>query len=292
MRATINGWSIDYNTYGKTSGLPVVFIHGFPFSQEMWRSQVAELSGDCRVITYDVRGHGKSEVGDGQYTIEFFVDDLIGLLDHLRIEKAMIVGLSMGGYIALRAIERNPERFRGLVLCDTRSEADTNEGKIKRATSIQSVKTDGVPARLPARSRSRFASAKAGRSAFRHAGVKKYTEGFVKAVFAPQTFERNAAAIKFIRNIIENTSPIAIAGTLLALASRTDTTESLSKINVPTLILVGEHDALTPVSAAKLMNEKIRQSELHVIPNAAHLSNLENPGEFNKHLSGFLRRIK
>jgi 3-oxoadipate enol-lactonase len=265
MKAIINGWNIDYNIYGKTSGLPVVFIHGFPFSQEMWRSQVAELSSDYRMITYDVRGHGNSEVGDGQYAIEFFVDDLIGLLDHVQIEQAVVVGLSMGGYIALRAIERNPERFKGLALCDTRSEADTNEGKIKRAASIQSVKNDGV---------------------------KKYAEGFVKAVFAPQTFERNPEAIKFIRNIIENNSPISIAGTLLALASRTDTTESLSKINVPTLILVGEHDALTPVSAAKSMSEKIRQSELHIISDTAHLSNLENPEEFNKHLSGFLRQIK
>jgi 3-oxoadipate enol-lactonase len=265
MKAIINGWSTNYNIYGKASGQPVVFIHGFPFSQEMWRSQVAELSGDHRVITYDVRGHGESEVGDGQYTIEFFVDDLIALLDHLRIDKAVVVGLSMGGYIALRAIERNPERFRGLVLCDTQSEADTNEGKIKRATSIQSVKADRV---------------------------KKYAEGFVKAVFAPQTFERNPEAVKFIKKIIEKTSPIAIAGTLLALASRTDTTESLPRINVPTLILVGEHDARTPVSAAKSMSEKIRQSELHVISNAAHLSSLENPEEFNKHLSGFLRRLK
>jgi 3-oxoadipate enol-lactonase len=265
MKAIINGWNIDYNIYGKTSVLPVVFVHGFPFSQEMWRLQVAGLSGDYHLITYDVRGHGRSKVGDGQYMIEFFVDDLIGLLDHLRIEKAVVVGLSMGGYIALRAIERNPDRFRGLVLCDTRSEADTNEGKIKRAASIQSVRNDGV---------------------------KKYAEGFVKAVFAPQTFERNPEAVKSIRRIIEKTSPIAIAGTLLALASRTDTTESLSKINVPTLILVGEHDALTPVSAAKSMSEKIRQSELHVISNAAHLSNLENSEEFNMHLSGFLRRIK
>jgi 3-oxoadipate enol-lactonase len=264
MKAIINGWSTDYSVHGKAAGLPVVFIHGFPFSQEMWRSQVAELSGDYHLITYDVRGHGKSEIGQGQYTIEFFVDDLIGLLDHLRIEKAVIVGLSMGGYIALRAIERNPERFRGLVLCDTRSEADTNEGKIRRAANIQSVRTDGV---------------------------KKYAEGFVRAVFAPQTLEKNTEAVKFIRQIIERTSPVTIAGTLLALASRTDTTESLSKINVPTLILVGEHDTLTPVSAAKSMNDKIPRSELHVISSAAHLSNLENPEEFNKHLSGFLRRL-
>jgi 3-oxoadipate enol-lactonase len=265
VKALINGWNTSYTIDGNASGQPVVFIHGFPFSQEMWRPQVAPLSSDYRVITYDVRGHGESEVGDGQYTIEFFVDDLIALLDYLKIEKAVVVGLSMGGYIALRAIERNPEPFRGLVLCDSRSEADTNEGKIKRAASIQSVRTDGV---------------------------KKYAEGFVRAVFAPKTFERDPEAIKFIKRIIEKTAPIAIAGTLLALASRTDTTESLSKISVPTLILVGEHDALTPVSAAKSMSEKIRQSEFHVISNAAHLSNLENPEEFNRHLLDFLQRLK
>src|SRR3972149_4779485 len=143
MKALINGWNTSYNIDGNASGQPVVFIHGFPFSQQMWRSQVAELSRDYRVITYDVRGHGKSEVGDSQFTIEFFVDDLIALLDHLRIEKAVVIGLSMGGYIALRAIERHPERFSALGLCDTRSEADSDEGKVKRSANIKLVKTEG-----------------------------------------------------------------------------------------------------------------------------------------------------
>jgi len=255
----------SYNTYGKESGLPVVFIHGFPFSQEMWKQQVAALSPSCWVITYDVRGHGQSEVGDGQYAIEFFVDDFIALLDHLKIDKAVVVGLSMGGYIALRAIERNPERFRALALCDTRSEADSDEGKIKRVAHIRLVKAEGV---------------------------KKFAEGFVKAVFAQETFETKPETVAFIQRVIEKTSPLAIAGTLIAMAARTDTTASLSSINVPTLILVGEHDALTTVSAAKLMHEKIPQSELHVIPKAAHLSNLENPDEFNRYLSNFLQRLR
>lgn len=265
MRAKINGLEVAYNTAGNPSDLPVLFIHGFPFSQEMWKPQVTLLSQNYRVITYDVRGHGGSEVGDGQYSLEFFVDDLFRLLDHLKIEKAIVVGLSMGGYIALRAIERSPERFRALVLCDTRSEADTTEGKIKRAASIKLVKTEGV---------------------------KKFAEGFVKAVFAPQTFEAKPDTVRFIQQIIEKTSPAAIAGTLFALAARTDTTPSLPNIKVPTLILVGEHDTLTPPSAAEAMYAKIPDSELHVIPGAAHMSNLENPEEFNKHLLDFLSRLK
>jgi 3-oxoadipate enol-lactonase len=264
VKAIINGWNTCYNIYGKAVGLPVVFIHGFPFSQEMWRSQVAELSGDYRVVTYDVRGHGESEVGDGQYSIEFFVDDLLALLERLEIEKVVVVGLSMGGYIALRAVERNPERFRALVLCHTRSEADTDEAKLKRTASIRFVKQEGA---------------------------KKFAEGFVRGVFAPQTFNSKPAIVKSILEIIERMSPLAIAGTLLALAARTDTTASLSKITVPTLILAGESDTLIPISAGQSMHEKIPNSELLVIPKSAHLSNLENPEEFNRLLLNFLRRL-
>src|SRR5512135_2423281 len=121
-----------YVESGPPSAMPVVFIHGFPFSHEMWQPQLEAVGKRHRAIAYDVRGHGGSFAGDGQYTIEGHVDDLLGLLDTLKIKKTVIVGLSMGGYIALRALERNPERFRAAVLCDTRSEADTDEGKLRR----------------------------------------------------------------------------------------------------------------------------------------------------------------
>jgi len=263
MKARINSHWMHYETFGERGGMPVVLIHGFPFSSQMWQDQVASLRSRYRVVTYDIRGHGESEVGDGQYTIELFVDDFFQLLDHLQIEKTAVVGLSMGGYITLRAIERNPERFRALVLCDTRSEADTNESKLKRAATIRLVKA---------------------------AGVEKFAADFVKSIFAPQTFERDPETVQFIQDIIEETSPTAIVGTLLALAARTDTTPSLPNINVPTLILVGEHDPLTPPSAAEEMHAKIANSELHVIPDAAHMSNLENPEVFNQRLLDFLSR--
>jgi len=265
MRFTTNGNGIDYHVEGPRTGLPVVFVHGFPFNREMWNPQVDQLKKDCYVITYDIRGHGASDIGDGQYTVEYFVDDLIGLLDHLKISRAVVVGLSMGGYIALRAIERNPERFRGLVLCDTRSEADNNEGKVKRAAQARIVKTEGM---------------------------KSFAESFVKAVFFEKTFTDNPQAVEMIRGMIEQSSPIAVAGTLIALAARTDTTSSLYSIKVPTLILVGKHDPITPPSASSAMKEKIPNATMFIISKAAHLSNLENTEEFNKHLVNFLKNCK
>src|SRR5712692_2297852 len=205
MRIKINEVNINYEVHGPARDPAVVFIHGFPFSKIMWKPQIDALEKDFRVVAYDVRGHGGSDVGDGQYTVEYFVDDLIGLLDHLKIPKAVVVGISMGGYVALRAIERSPGRFRGLVLCDTRSEADSNEGKIKRANQAKSAKVDGM---------------------------KKFAEGFLKAAFYARTFKTKPQLIGMMQAVIEKTSPIAVAGTLIALAGRTDTTLMLANISV------------------------------------------------------------
>ena len=265
MKAVVNGGEIFYVDVGVSKATPIVLIHGFPFSHEMWDPQIEALQKRFRVIAYDLRGHGKSGVGDGQYTLEFFVDDLLALLDHLKIETAVLCGLSMGGYIALRTVERNPGRVRGLILADTQAKADSNEAKLKRAAAIKSVKANGV---------------------------KAYAEGFVKSVFAPQTFTNNKAIVEKIRKTIEANSSLGICGALLALASRTDTTEALSGIKAPTLILVGEYDALTPPLASQEMHNKIPNSEIHVIPNAAHMSNLENSDDFNKHLLDFLGRLQ
>ena len=263
MKINLNDTVINYTEHGIPKGLPVIFIQGFPFSLEMWEPQIQSLLNNIRAITYDVRGHGSSDVGDGQYTIELFVDDLIALLDHLVIEKAVLCGLSMGGYIALRAVERHPERISGLVLCDTKSESDTNEAKIKRTAALKTVKTKGSQA---------------------------FAEDFVKAVFWEKTFENNPDTVEFIKKIICMNSSHGICGTLLALASRTDTTSVLSTINVSTCIIVGEHDKLTPPSTAQTMQRIIPGSELHVLSNAGHISNLENTEEFNEKLFTFLKK--
>jgi len=264
MRTLINGGNINYVEHGDRSAMAVVFVHGFPFSHEMWNPQLDAIGKLYRAIAYDIRGHGESDVGDGQFTIESHVDDLIGLLDYLKVYKAVIIGLSMGGYISLRALERNAERFSAAVLCDTRSEADSNEGKIKRGADVGNVKKTGS---------------------------KQFADDFVKRVFAAETFTKKPDAVESIHRIVRHTPPLSIAGTLIALAARTDTTASLANIKVPTMILVGEHDVLTPPAASQAMHERIHGSELHIVPQAAHMSNMENPDFFNEKLLYFLKRV-
>ena len=265
MHALINGGNIHWEELGAADAPSVVFLHGFPFSLEMWRAQMELVAANgFRALAYDIRGHGMSDVGDGQFTIESHVDDLFALLDELKIGRTVIVGLSMGGYITLRALERSPERFLAAVLCDTRSESDTNEGRIRRAVSASGVKKTGSAA---------------------------FAEDFVKAVFAPESVTRSAGAIEAIRRTIARTTPLSIAGTLIALAGRSDTTAALAGLSLPTLILVGEKDITTPPAASAAMHERIRGSELHIVPGAAHMSNLENPQFFNEKLLGFLRRL-
>lgn len=268
MKATINNCLTRYIDVGSPNAIPIIFIHGFPFSHKMWNfpgGQIDALSSTNRVIAYDLRGHGESEVGTGHYSIELFVDDLVAFMDHLHIPKAIICGLSMGGYIALRAVERNPERILGMVLCDTRSEADGNEAKIRRANGIKFIQTNGM---------------------------KFYAQDYVKIVFASSSFNSHPESVKIIQSIVERTASTSIFGTLLALAARTDTTLSLPNIKCPTLILVGEKDNLTPVSASEALNKAIPGSIMAVIPNAGHISNMENPVEFNKHLVEFVSTIK
>ncbi len=265
MFANVEKSSLFYAEEGAQNKTSIIFIHGFPFSHEMWKDQLNLFGKNYRAISYDMRGHGKTDSGDGLYSIDSHVDDLFGLMSHLNIQKTVVAGLSMGGYIALRAAERKPEAFSGLVLCDTKSESDGNEAKIKRFQSIKDLKTHGV--------------------------TDAFTEGYLKNVFTSKSMEANTEAVKMICHTIKTTSTMGIAANFLALASRTDTTESLSKINVPTLILVGEKDMVTTPVNAKSMHEKIKGSTLTIVPDAAHMSNLENPSVFNEQLSQFLSNI-
>ncbi len=262
MDEKING--IVWTDGGFRQGPAVIFIHGFPFNRSMWEPQLEALSKSYRVVSYDVRGHGQSDVGDAQYSLEFFVDDLIVGMDHLKIECAVLCGLSMGGYIALRAVERHADRFKGLVLCDTKSEADSNEVKIKRAAAVRAVKKEGV---------------------------KSFAGEFVKSVLTEKNFKTKTDLVESILRMIQGNSPLGISGALLAMAARTDTTAALAKMTLPTLILVGKEDQLTPPSVSEAMMKRMLHASLYVIPEAAHLSNLENPAVFNERLLAFLQTI-
>lgn len=270
MVSGING--IAYEEAGSGSGAlpagrqaPLVLIHGFPFSRKMWKPQLEAHFRGRRTVAYDVRGHGESEVGDGRYTIDLYVDDLAALLDGLKISRAVLCGLSMGGYIALRTAERYPDRLAALVLCDTKSQADNDETKAGRATAIREIQRNGMA---------------------------KFAETFVQSALSDETLAKKPEVVEFAASMIRATAPEGACGALRALASRTDTTASLSKISVPTLVLVGAQDKITPPVGAEALAHAIPGARLELVPSAGHLSNLENPDFFNAELAAFLAALR
>lgn len=257
----VNGIKVGYLDAGPASGLPVIFIHGFPFSKEMWEKQLSALCESHRVIAYDVRGHGESERGAAQFSIAQFADDLFFFMDALKIEKAILVGLSMGGYIALHAIQQQPQRIAGLILCDTQCAADSDEGRKKRKKNIAFIQKNGLSI---------------------------YAEESLKNLFAPVSFTDKKDEVIFIKNTILKTPAEIICLTLQALADRKETCSSLAQIKVPVCILVGKEDKITSPEVAHKMQILINGSSLHLIDGAGHLSNLENPEQFNAHVKTFL----
>jgi 3-oxoadipate enol-lactonase len=263
MQRFIGGISV-YDT-GDPGHIPIVFIHGFPFSAAMWDHQIAALSKNYYCVTYDVRGLGRSEVGDGQYTIEMFVDDLFRNIEALELDRPIAIGLSMGGYIALRAVERDATRFRGLVLCDTKSKADDDPGKLARAQAVKTVNRDGL---------------------------QSYASLLVSLCFSEDAEEKRPQLYRDALDQVGRQNPVGVKGCLLAMAGRTDTTASLSEIDLPTLLVVGQNDRLTPPALMRSMQEKIAGSELAVIEDAGHMAPLENPVAVNRALERFLESIE
>ncbi|MCU7491498.1 MAG: alpha/beta fold hydrolase [Ignavibacteria bacterium] len=260
----INGLQVFED--GHKNNKPVIFIHGFPFDHTMWQNQVEFLKQNYYCITYDVRGLGKSEAGDGQYTIESFTDDMFQIIDELKLMKPVICGLSMGGYIALRAVERDQERFSGLVLMNTKAAADDNEGKLKRAEGIKKINAQGI---------------------------EKFIRGFVPNCFSDMALSEMKDMYEDTLNKSIRSNPTGVKGCLLAMAGRTDMDLFLEKIKIPTLVLCGSLDKLIPPPVMRAMAEKIKDSEFAATPRAGHLTPLENAEFVNDVLAGFLsRRIK
>lgn len=243
----------------------VVLLHGFPLNSAMWMPQIEALEPEWRVIAPDARGVGSSDLGHGQYTMELLVDDLFAVLDGTAEGRPVVaVGLSMGGYILLRAMEREPDRFRGVVLCDTRSVADGDEGKLGRAEAIRRI---------------------------REQGVALFAGGFLEQLVAPDTSRRRPELVDDLRRMILSNSPAGITGLLLAMVSRTDTTASLSRIEIPALVVVGSEDRLTPPGQAREMADRIPEARYSEIAGAGHLSNVESSDEFNRSLLDFLSSV-
>ena len=260
ITVNVNGITICYDDLGKGE-IPIIFIHGFPFDKSSWDPQMDFLKKTNRVIAYDIRGFGNSTTDNEKASIGLFAADLILFMDVLQINKAIVCGLSMGGYILLNAVNRYPNRFEALILSDTQCIADSPEVKEKRNKTIEQIKSNGI---------TDFASA------------------FIAAVFCEESLANKHELVEKIEKIILSTSPETFTGTLNAMAQRQEMCTWLNKISVPTLILCGKEDEVIPLTQSKFLQNKIINSTLHSIDGAGHLSNLEQPDEFNKHLNNFI----
>lgn len=265
MYANINGLKMFYED--RSSSDPtgaIVFLHGFISNHSMWRNQLDFFSIRYRCIAPDLRGYGGTTVLDQSaalvpYAIDTLADDVIALLDHLGVKRANFCGLSMGGYIALAIWRRYRKRVKQMLLVDTRALGDTSDTKANRARQIELVKTQGVRA---------------------------LAEEMLPKQIAPQNIPRLGKEVRFM---IESCKPETVIATLTALPTRKDMGEWLRRVQVPTLIAVGEHDVIATKEDAQFMKEQIDDAELVVIPDAGHLSPLENPKAFNEAAYRFLR---
>lgn len=258
MLAWIHGRAVGYEDAG--AGDPVVFLHGFPHHRGLWAPQVSALMDRARCITVDLRGLGESEAGQST-TMDDYADDVAALLDHLKVERAIVCGLSMGGYAAFALWRRHMARVRGLVLMDTRAGADAPEGIRKRRDMIALAQERGA------------------------SGV---ADAMITGMVGKSTREKCPEVVDTMHAMLESAPVSGILEALHALMERPDSTPTLATITVPTLIVVGDEDVLTPVAESETMHRGIAGSRLEVIAGAGHVSNVERPAAVNHVLSEFL----
>lgn len=261
----LNGTELFVRTGGPQDTLPVVLLHAFPLSHAAWEPQFPALDAEFRVLAPDFRGHGASPVGPEPATMDLFASDVLALLDALGIRRAVVVGLSMGGYVALRLAEREPRRIWGLVLCDTRSEADDDAARLKRAAAARRVAALGAAA---------------------------FAEETVPGLLGRTTLRGRPAVAERVRALAAANPPGGVAAALVAMAARSSTTRALPEFRFPVQVIVGAEDALTPPGRARLMAAEIPGARFAVVPDAGHLSNLENPAAFEAVLLPFLREMR
>lgn len=245
-------------------GSAVVLLHGYPFNRSLWNEQTEALTSRYRVVTPDLRGFGESDSSEGPATMNRMAEDIAKLMDHLGIDQAVIGALSMGGYIALAFLKQYPSRVKALVLADTRAQADTEEGKQTRFQQAEKALSEGMAS---------------------------IVDAMLPKLLTPETVSKRPEVVKRVRDMMLKTKPQGAASALLGMAEREDQSGFLSTIRVPTMIMVGRDDAITPVADSEKMQSKIATSRLVVIENAGHVSNLEQTEQFNFALLRFLERV-
>ena len=254
----------DVNLYvvHQGAGTPLLLVHGFPLDHQMWQGQLDGLSAHCHVIAPDLRGFGRSSLpGPAGTSMEQMADDLAILLDRLGIAVPVtLAGLSMGGYIAWQFWRRHRQRLAGLILCDTRAEADTEEVAANRLRVADEVLREGT-------------------------GV---LASMLERLFSSQSLASRQAIVAATEQVIRSAPPQGVAAALRAMAARPDVRAWLSEIDIPTLVLCGEDDEITPVADMRRMAESISGSRFLVIPGCGHMAPLEDPAAVNQAIAAFM----
>jgi 3-oxoadipate enol-lactonase len=264
MKIPVNNINLGYDDHG--IGLPILFLPAFPLNRSMWQGELMALLSDerYRLIALDWRGFGESEITNPISTMELFADDVAGLMDSLGIQQAVLCGLSMGGYAAFAFLRKYSQRVFGLILADTRPGADTPEAQANRENVAQIAETQGAGA---------------------------IADLQVPRVLSEITRQYHPEVEIRVRQMIEAATVQGISAASRGMAQRADSTDLLTSIACPTLVIVGEQDALIPPSVAQEYAAQIPGAQLVVITNAGHLSNLEQPEAFLQAVRGFLESM-
>ncbi len=272
FRPASGGHPLAYvDTHSKVAGPPpsaaVVFVHAFPLGAGMWLPQMLGTPPGWRFVAPAVRGFDATEewLDHGRAHIDQYADDVLAVMNHLGIGRAVVVGLSMGGYVAFAMFRKAPDRFSGLLLADTRATSDSPEARQARLAMLERVEREGPHPWL--------------------------ADQMIPKLLSERTIRRRPNVVATVREIVQAQTAAAIRGAVQRMLLRPDSTDELSRIAVPTAIVVGEHDTLTPLSDAKAMQAGIRGAVLEVVPEAAHLSNIEQPDDFNMALGRLLQKV-
>jgi pimeloyl-ACP methyl ester carboxylesterase len=267
---TVGGMNDRFSVREAGSGLPLVLLHAFPLSSRMWQAQLDTLPGPdgsaARVLAPDLRGFGAAPLTGDSPSLDVLADDIALLLDQEGIDRAVVGGLSMGGYVAMAFARRHGDRLSGLLLADTKAGPDTEQARANRERIARAVLAQD--------------------------SVRLLVE---ETMPTPQLGETTARerpeVVSRVRGMIEEAPPKAVAWAQRAMAARGDSLETLAGTAVPALVLVGEDDAITPIEDARAMAEVLPDARLSTLPEAGHLSALETPDAFNDAVRSLLARV-
>jgi pimeloyl-ACP methyl ester carboxylesterase len=256
-----SGGTVSYRELGEGPGDPIVLLHAFPLNGRMFEPQMEAFSEGRRVVAPDYPGFGRSPRAPAQPDVRYYAEGIRGLLDRLGLERVVLLGVSMGGYVAFGCMRLFPERVSGLVLANTRPDPDSEEIRENRKNMVRRVADEGVEVLL---------------------------ELQMQRLLARDTLEKNGAVVEKVRAMILESSPNGVVAALGAMRERPDSTPLLGDIEVPTLVIGGEEDGISSPEVMGAMAEKIPGSRHVTLPRAGHLSNMEAPEGFNAALKEFL----